>query len=777
MVGAEQVRSLVGLVRPLAVLTLIGLVLVGAGWAEAQSPAALSATQEAAPDPTQAVLDSPEAVRAMVAQLSDSEVRGLLLARLDAEAEPKEPSDIMAIGDFIDSAAAGFSSSVGVALQRVPNLAGGIGEAVSRFYTPRGASGTAMFFAVLALSLVAGWAASWAIGRVLRPVLTPLDAEPVPHSSQSQLASQVRRLAQRLASAAAQAAAYLGVACGIISLVASPTPQDGRPSDQLVLWFLLTLPVLYTVAMKGVAEVLLSPDAPKQRLMAMDDRTARLLHDGLVVFAAIAGIRIFALSFLGGHGIALGDLRLGFWLSLALYAWLMFVAWRARTGLTHALIGDLGEVTATERRMAEIYPYLAMVLILVFWALTEVFVGLELWYLLDGRLPLTLLILIFAPVVDRVIRALVYGVAPPPEGEGELAEQAFAETRRSYIRVGRVVSAGLVLALISEIWQFSVVEMASSGVGQRFAGRLLEALIIVGVGYVVLEIVRIRINSMLAREKGPQVDDEEPGGGEGGGAGGSRLSTVLPLVSWGVQAAIIVITVLTALGALGVDTTPLLAGAGIVGLAVGFGAQTLVADIVSGIFFLVDDAFRVGEYVEVEGTVGTVEKISVRSLRLRHHEGPVHTIPFGQIPKLTNYSRDWVIMKLRFTVPFNTDLMKVKKLFKQIGKDMMADPALAEDFLQPFKSQGVLEVNDVGMVLRGKFMAKPGRQWTLRKEIYQRVQQAFDENGIQFARKEVRVKIDTDPSALTEEQRQAVAAAASDAAEQTDASPATGEPR
>ncbi|MEL6220586.1 MAG: mechanosensitive ion channel domain-containing protein, partial [Pseudomonadota bacterium] len=499
--------------------------------------------------------------------------------------------------------------------------------------------------------------------------------------------------------------------------------------------------------------------------------------DGLVVFAAIAGIRIFALSFLGGHGIALGELRLGFWLSLALYAWLMVVAWRARTGLTHALIGDLGEVTATERRMAEIYPYLAMVLILVFWALTEVFVGLELWYLLDGRLPLTLLILIFAPVVDRVIRALVYGVAPPPEGEGELAEQAFAETRRSYIRVGRVVSAGLVLALISEIWQFSVVEMASSGVGQRFAGRLLEALIIVGVGYVVLEIVRIRINSMLAREKGPQVDDEEPGGGEGGGAGGSRLSTVLPLVSWGVQAAIIVITVLTALGALGVDTTPLLAGAGIVGLAVGFGAQTLVADIVSGIFFLVDDAFRVGEYVEVEGTVGTVEKISVRSLRLRHHEGPVHTIPFGQIPKLTNYSRDWVIMKLRFTVPFNTDLMKVKKLFKQIGKDMMADPALAEDFLQPFKSQGVLEVNDVGMVLRGKFMAKPGRQWTLRKEIYQRVQQAFDENGIQFARKEVRVKIDTDPSALTEEQRQAVAAAASDAAEQTDASPATGEPR
>ena len=120
-------------------------------------------------------------------------------------------------------------------------------------------------------------------------------------------------------------------------------------------------------------------------------------------------------------------------------------------------------------------------------------------------------------------------------------------------------------------------------------------------------------------------------------------------------------TILIALSNTGFDITPLLAGAGVLGIAIGFGAQSLVKDVVSGIFFLVEDAFRVGEYLNINETVGTVEKISLRSMQLRHHNGPVHTIPFGEIPKVTNMSRDWVIMKLKWTLPFRHGPAKNQK--------------------------------------------------------------------------------------------------------------------
>ena len=280
--------------------------------------------------------------------------------------------------------------------------------------------------------------------------------------------------------------------------------------------------------------------------------------------------------------------------------------------------------------------------------------------------------------------------------------------------------------------------IATAGIGAQLAASLIEFMMIISIGYLIYELVSLYINRKLAAEMTAAGYDPENAdfGGDGGGSGGSRLSTVLPLILAVSRVAIVILFLLLGLSNIGVDTTPLLAGAGIVGLAIGFGAQKLVTDVVSGIFFLVDDAFRTGEYVEVEGTVGTVENISIRSMQLRHHKGPVHTIPYGEIPKITNYSRDWVIMKLRFTVPFDTDPNRVKKIFKKIGNDMLVHPDLGEDFLQPFKSQGVLEIDDVGMVIRGKFMAKPGKQFMIRKEIFNRVSAAFAENNIDFARRE-----------------------------------------
>jgi moderate conductance mechanosensitive channel len=210
----------------------------------------------------------------------------------------------------------------------------------------------------------------------------------------------------------------------------------------------------------------------------------------------------------------------------------------------------------------------------------------------------------------------------------------------------------------------------------------------------------------------------------------SRLGTLLPLIAGTAKIAILALTALTVLLALGVNVWPLVTGLSVFGLAIGFGSQTLVKDVVSGIFFLADDAFRLGEYVETSGAKGNVEKISIRSVSLRHPRGALATIPYGQIGKIQNFSRDWVIEKLTFRVAFDTDIDKVKKLFKQIGQQISEDPELARDLVEPFKSQGIGAVEDNTIILRGKFKAKAGQQFAIRKAVLAQVQKAFQENGI-----------------------------------------------
>ena len=234
---------------------------------------------------------------------------------------------------------------------------------------------------------------------------------------------------------------------------------------------------------------------------------------------------------------------------------------------------------------------------------------------------------------------------------------------------------------------------------------------------------------------------------------------------------------------IGVNVAPLFAGAGIVGLAIGFGAQTLVRDILSGAFFLADDAFRKGEYIDVGEVKGTVEKISLRSFQLRHHLGMLHTIPFGEIQHLTNFSRDWVMMKLPLRLTYDTDVEKVRKMIKKLGLRLQEDPEIGDKFIQPVKSQGVIQMDDSAMIVRIKFMTYPGEQWVLRKRIYAEIRELFEKEGIKFAHREVTVRIpDLDEKKdLSEDQVRAIGAAARRVGDQVDeelAGPAAvGDPR
>ena len=313
------------------------------------------------------------------------------------------------------------------------------------------------------------------------------------------------------------------------------------------------------------------------------------------------------------------------------------------------------------------------------------------------------------------------------------------------LRYARVLMVVLILAIFMRLWEIDIRAISAQLLGPRFASALFDIGITVLLTWALWGVIRISIERQLDTGETPEEEAEEA---EAGGLGGTRVETVLPLIRIFIKITLIVMAVLISLSALGVNIGPLIAGAGVVGIAIGFGAQTLVRDIVSGFFYLIDDAFRIGEYVVIDQIRGTVEKISIRSFQLRHHNGPVHTIPYGEIRTLTNWSRDWAIMKCELRVPFETDIEKVRKMIKKIGIEMMEDPQWGPLLLAPVKSQGVNRMDDSALIVRFKFTAVPGQQYLIRREAFVRIQRAFEAEGIHFAPRRVLVEATTPQEAV-----------------------------
>ena len=182
----------------------------------------------------------------------------------------------------------------------------------------------------------------------------------------------------------------------------------------------------------------------------------------------------------------------------------------------------------------------------------------------------------------------------------------------------------------------------------------------------------------------------------------------------------------------GISIAPLLASAGVVGIAVGFGAQTLVKDLFSGTCFLIEDVFRIGEYIEAASAKGTVEKITFRTVALRHQNGPLHFVPYGSLGTVRNNSRDWVIDKFEIPLPVDTDSEQIRRMMKKIGQDMQEDPALAPLIMSPLKAK-LYRIDPGVKVYRCKVQTQPGLQFELRTDAYRRIEAALKEAGIPFA--------------------------------------------
>ena len=258
-------------------------------------------------------------------------------------------------------------------------------------------------------------------------------------------------------------------------------------------------------------------------------------------------------------------------------------------------------------------------------------------------------------------------------------------------------------------------------VGLRLLGVAVLALLAHGVWIAVRSVVDHRLSRIRP------ADPHQPPDAS------SRLLTLLPLLRVTTAVTLVVMLVLSSLWALGIEITPLLAGAGVLGIALGFGAQALVRDVIAGIFYLAEDAFRVGEYIE-SGTAikGTVERITLRSVALRHHNGPLHFVPYGSLGTVRNTSRDWVIDKFNLPLPIDVESETIRKMIKRIGEDMQADPAIGPLIIEPLK--GKLYRIDPGVkVFRCKFRSPPGKQFDVRASALKRIEAALKKLNLQFA--------------------------------------------
>ncbi|MBX9459606.1 MAG: mechanosensitive ion channel family protein [Rhizobium sp.] len=380
-----------------------------------------------------------------------------------------------------------------------------------------------------------------------------------------------------------------------------------------------------------------------------------------------------------------------------------------------AVLTDPSPQTARSR----LFKSLGLILLWVVWASG--------FFILFWALIYAVVLPKLLPAIDRMARGFA-ATRWPGDAESSIPTVLL-------LRGIRAIVIGLAVAWLAAVWQINprAIGNGSTLFDAIFTGLLKSVIVILiaDLGWALAKAAIRRKLATVSATDAPDLGEEA--------ARRARLRTLLPIFQNALAATLLVVTALMVLAELGVEIGPLVAGAGVVGVAIGFGSQTLVKDVISGVFYLMDDAFRVGEYIQSGSYMGTVESFSLRSVRLRHHRGPVFTVPFGELGAVQNMSRDWVIDKFRIRVGFDTDIAKAKKLTKVVGAELLQDEELGPLLLQTVKMKGVEQIGEYGIELSFAFTAKPGNQSMIRRRAYAMIRKAFGDNAINFAQPTVHV--------------------------------------
>jgi small-conductance mechanosensitive channel len=286
----------------------------------------------------------------------------------------------------------------------------------------------------------------------------------------------------------------------------------------------------------------------------------------------------------------------------------------------------------------------------------------------------------------------------------------------------RVVVVLATLVLLAQFWGFGGLEwIGASALGQRMVSALLTIGVTVLAAVAAWEAVNTTVQRHLANLQR-----------EAQAARSARLRTLLPMLRTVLMITILLVVALMVLSEIGVNIAPLLAGAGVLGIAIGFGSQKLVQDVITGLFLLLENTMQVGDVVTLGGLTGVVEHLSIRTIRLRAEDGSLHVIPFSAVTTVTNMTRDFAHAVVETQVTYKDDYDKVVEVLRQIVREMRVEPRWQNEIRDELEVMGLQRFADTGVIIKCRIRCGPFGRWSVGREFNRRMKLAFDANGIEM---------------------------------------------
>jgi small-conductance mechanosensitive channel len=581
----------------------------------------------------------------------------------------------------------------------------------------------------LLLLFGAGIGAEWLTGRWLRRYSDRLDAlAPEPGSLWTWM-RRVPLVLARFLLDLVPIGVFALISYGLIGLVRP------LPTTELVL-LVANNAYMALRAVMAASRVLFSPASSHLRLVQVADETAAYITVWIrrVAVVAIAGIGLAEAMLLFGLPWSAYDAILRVTL-LVVSLLLVIVILQNRAAVADALRApELAEGETPDRarrffrvvrdRLADVWHLLAILWLFALWGVwaLEVRDGFERLIRVSA---MTLLIAGLAKLADVLMRrAIARGFSIGPDLARRYPGLEARANRYLPVLKGfaTFAIAFVALMLLLEAWGLGSFAWFGRGqLGARLLGAMVSITLTVAVAVAVWEVSNAAIQRYLTKlSRDAQA------------ARSARVRTLLPMLRTLMSVAIILVVVLNVLSEIGVNVAPLLAGAGVVGLAIGFGSQTLVRDVITGAFLLFEDAMTVGDVVQVGGHSGVVEQLSIRSIKLRATDGSVHIIPFGAVTTVTNMTRDFAFAVLDVTIAYAEDTDRVTEVLREIGKEIRQDTKFKPLIRDDIDVFGVERLADLGVVIRARIKTEPSARWSVGREFNRRIKQRFDALGIEM---------------------------------------------